>query len=91
MNLCRKFASGGHDDGHRAFHLFQGPLILDVSEKREQEGDGFPRSSLSYTDNIPPRHDGWNSLRLDRSRGVVIKSFDNVQATMNYSKSGATV
>lgn len=49
----------------RSLRLFQGPLVHDVSEHGQQEGDGFPTASLSNTNEVSARHDSRDCLSLD--------------------------
>lgn len=55
----------------RSLGLFQGSLVHDVSEHGQQEGDGFPTSSLSNANEVSSRHDSRDCLSLDRG-GLLI-------------------
>jgi hypothetical protein len=79
VDLNSEFASGSHDDCDWTFHLLERTLVFDVPEHRQKESDGFSRSSLRNTNDISTRHDGGNSLRLNRCRGGEIEPLNHVQ------------
>jgi hypothetical protein len=79
MDLNREFASGSHDDCDWTFHLLERTLVFNVPEHGQKESDSFSRSRLRNTNDISTRHDGGNSLRLNRRRGSEIEPLDHVQ------------
>lgn len=57
-----------------SLRLLQGPLVHDVSEHGQQEGDGFPAAGLSDANEVAARHDGRDGLGLDGSGLIVALS-----------------
>lgn len=51
--------------------LLQGPLVHDVSEHGQQEGDGLAAAGLGDADEVSARHDGGDGLGLDRG-GLIV-------------------
>ena len=79
MDLHSEFTRRCHDERHGPFHTFKRPLVLEMTEQRQEERDGLAGTGLCNADNVAAGHNGWNSLGLDRRWPFEVEATDDVE------------